>query len=198
METTGHFDEEIDFAGHRAWTSRLRGSFRSLSSAFAASAQLHTWRIDSALGSEFKSCPPVAVSSELSSHQMAIRSHPGLQKMPANGISSELSAHQMAPPGAIAHSRGHLYPRASFPFVFLPRLATPALRLGVIGSFRPSELCVVTRPSLRTQVRPAIEFVSVKEGLRPRVAVFAGIASFCRTTLCYGYSSSSSSSTGTP
>ena len=26
----------------------------------ASSAQLHTWRIDSALGSEFKSCPPVA------------------------------------------------------------------------------------------------------------------------------------------
>ena len=52
-------------------------------------------------------------SSELSSHQMAIRSHPGLQKMPASGISSELSAHQMAPAGAIAHSKTHLCPRAS-------------------------------------------------------------------------------------
>ena len=56
--STGHLDEEIDLTGHRAWTSRLRGSF--LSSAFAASAQLLTWRIDSALGSEFESCPPVA------------------------------------------------------------------------------------------------------------------------------------------
>ena len=50
---TGHFDKEIDLAGQRAWTSR--GSFRSLGSAFAATAQHLTWRIDSALGSEFKS-----------------------------------------------------------------------------------------------------------------------------------------------
>ena len=57
--------------------------------------------------------PASGSSSELSSHQMAIRSHPGVQKMPANGISSELSAHQMARPGAIAHSRAHLCPRAS-------------------------------------------------------------------------------------
>ena len=32
--------------------------------------------------------------------------------------------------------------------------------------------------SLRTQAWPAIEFVSGKEGLRPRVAVFAGITAF--------------------
>ena len=32
--------------------------------------------------------------------------------------------------------------------------------------------------SLRTQTRPAIEFVSGKGGLRPRVAVFAGITAF--------------------
>ena len=40
--------------------------------------------------------PASGSSSELSSHQMAIRSHPGVQKMPASGISSEVSAHQMA------------------------------------------------------------------------------------------------------
>ena len=57
--------------------------------------------------------PASCRSSELSSHQMAIRSHTGVQKMPANGISSELSAHQMAPAGAIAHLRAHLCPRAS-------------------------------------------------------------------------------------
>ena len=32
--------------------------------------------------------------------------------------------------------------------------------------------------TLRTQVLPAIEFVSGKEGLRPRLAVFAAIAAF--------------------
>ena len=32
--------------------------------------------------------------------------------------------------------------------------------------------------SLRTQVRPAIEFVSGKEGLRPRIAVF--VSWYCR------------------
>ena len=62
----------------------------------------------------------------------------------------------------------------SAPQLFLPRLATPGLRLGVIGSLRPSVSYFST--SLRTQLRPAIEFVSGKEGLRPRIAVFAGIA----------------------
>ena len=79
--------------------------------------------------------PASSSSSELSSHQKAIRSHSGVQKMPASGISSELSAHQMAPggvvahssppAGAIAHSRPHLRPRVSFlslsPFVSLLR-----------------------------------------------------------------------------
>ena len=57
--------------------------------------------------------PASCNSSELSSHQVAIRSHPGIQKMPASGIPSKLSAHQMPPAGAIAHSRPHLCPRAS-------------------------------------------------------------------------------------
>ena len=64
--------------------------------------------------------PASGSSSELSSHQMAIPSHPGVQKMPATGISSELSAHQMAPAGAIAHSRHHLCLRvSSLSFSFL-------------------------------------------------------------------------------
>ena len=56
------------------------------------------------IGSEFISCPPSGSSSELSSHQMAIRSHPGVQKMPASSISSELSAHQMARPRSHSHT----------------------------------------------------------------------------------------------
>ena len=81
----------------------------------AVSAQLLTWQFDSVLGIRLgvRIVPASGSSSELSSHQMAIHSHPGVQKMPANGISSELSAHQMARPGAIAHSRAPLCPRAS-------------------------------------------------------------------------------------
>ena len=76
---------------------------------------------------------------------MAIRSHPGVQKMPASGISSELSAHQMARPGAIAHSRPTMQPSISssnafLSFFILLRLATPALGLGVLaGSWQRSE-----------------------------------------------------------
>ena len=66
-------------------------------------------------------------------------------------------------------------PSSFFPFVILLRFATPALRLGVFGSLRPSVFDLFLRrsfsTSLRTQVRPAIKFVSGKEGLRPRVAV---------------------------
>ena len=61
--------------------------------------------------------------------------------------------------------------------LFLTRLATPALRYWgywVVAAF--GVLCIST--SLRTQVRPAIEFVSGKEGLRPRLPVFAGIPAF--------------------
>ena len=65
---------------------------------------------------------------------------------------------------------GSSLPSCSFLFVILLRLATPALRLGVFGSLRPSVSYCST--SLRTQARPAIEFVSGKEGLRPRIAVF--------------------------
>ena len=62
-------------------------------------------------------------------------------------------------------------------FFFFLRLATPALRLGVIGSWRPSELYLLVCATLRTQVRPAIEFVSGKKSLRPRIAVF--VSSCC-------------------
>ena len=37
---------------------------------------------------------------------------------------------------------GSSLPSVFVPFVFFPRLATPALRLGVIGSLRPSVFCV--------------------------------------------------------
>ena len=76
-------------------------------------------------------------SSELSSHQMAIRSHPGVQKMPASGIPSELSAHQMAPAGAIAHSRAHLCPHAST--LSFSTLVSPLrpLGLGFLGRCDP-------------------------------------------------------------
>ena len=61
-------------------------------------------------------------------------------------------------------------------FFILPRLATPALRLVVFGSLRPSVFYLFLRRSfsttLRTQVRPAIEFVSGKEGLRPTFWLF--------------------------
>ena len=77
------------------------------------------------------------------------------KKMPASGISSELSAHQKARPGAIAHSRAHLCPRASFLFVILPRLATAALRLGVIGSWRPSVFFISIRRYGRRSGQPS-------------------------------------------
>ena len=107
--------------------------------------------------------PASGSSSELSSQQMAIRSHPGVQKMPASGISSELSAHQMAPAGAIAHSRPHLFPRASS--LSFSSLVSPLRPLGsgLLGRGDPRYFSM----ALRTQVRPAIEFVSGKEGLRP-------------------------------
>ena len=106
--------------------------------------------------------------------------------MTASGISSELSAHQMAPGGVVAHSsppagaiahwRPHLRPRASFlsfssfvsplrplpppssffPFVFLLRLATPALRLGVLaGSWQRSEPYVLLRRYGRRSGQPS-------------------------------------------
>ena len=86
--------------------------------------------------------------------------------MPASGISSELSAHLMAPAGAIAHSRAHLCPQAST--LSFSSLVSPLrpLGLGLLGRCYPRSFLFST--SLRTQVRPAIEFVSGKEGLRPR------------------------------
>ena len=136
-----------------------------------ACAQLLTWQFDSVLGTRLgvQIVPASGSSSELSSHQMAIRSHPGVQKMPANGISSELSAHQMAPPGAFAHSRARLCPRASSLSFFSLVSPLRPLGLGLLGRCDPRVFFFTT---LRTQVRPAIEFVSGKEGLRPGIAAF--------------------------
>ena len=129
-------------------------------------------------------------SSELSPHQMAIRSHPEVQKMPASGISSELSAHQMAPAGAIAHSRAHLCPRAS-PFSF-SSLASPLwpLGLGVIGSLRLSVFYLLRRCGRRSG-QPS------SSSLARRVCVH--LLPFSSPAIAvYGYKYSSSSSTGTP
>ena len=135
--------------------------------------------------------PASGSSSELSPHQMAIRSHPGGQKMPANGISSELSAHKMARPGAMAHSRVHLYPRASsLSFSSLVPPLRP-LSSGLLGRGDPRYFIYSYAV---TDAGPASHRVRLWQG---------GPASTycrfrCRTTLRYQYSSSSSSSTGTP
>ena len=82
------------------------------------------------------------------------------------GVPPELSAHQMAPAGAIAHSRAHLCP----PFHFPPssRHSGPqAWGFWVVATLGLLSFST----SLRTQVRLAIEIVSGKEGVRPRIAV---------------------------
>ena len=77
----------------------------------------------------------------------------------------------MAPAGAIAHSRAHLCPRAvSLSFSSLVSPLRPS-GLGLLGRCDPRSSPLFFS-SLRTQVRQAIEFVSGKEGLRPRIAVF--------------------------
>ena len=102
----------------------------------------------------------------------------GSSKMPASGISSELSSHQMAPAGAIAHSRHHLCPRASSPS---SRHSGPK----AWGYWVVATLGLLSfSTTLRTQVRPAIEFVSGKEGLRPRIAVFVS-RYFCFRVLVF-------------
>ena len=101
---------------------------------------------------------------------MTIRSHPGVEKNARqwHSIRAERSSN-----GSFRSHRaleGSSLPSCFVPVIIFPRLATPALGLGVIGSLRPSGFYLFQ--SLRTQVRPAIEFVSGKEGLRPRIAVF--------------------------
>ena len=100
-----------------------------------------------------------------------------VQKLPARLIPSELRAHQMAPGGVIAHWRSHRALELTvaptlrafrllmllLSYFILLRLATPALRLGVIaGSWLRSEanvlpygsagFTVVRRITLRVQV----------------------------------------------
>ena len=94
--------------------------------------------------------------------------------------------------GAIAHSRPHPQPSCTFLFVILLRLATPALRLGVLAdSWQRSEsylfLCRYGRrsgqPSSSSLARRAC--VHVLPFSSPGISV-------------YGYSFSWSSPTGTP
>ena len=121
----------------------------------ASSAQLHTWRIDShSARSPNRARKLQLIRAELPSNGCPQPSGSS-KKMPASGISSELSAHQMAPAGAIAHSRARLCPRASSLSFFLPRLATPAHRLGVIGPWRPSVFHLLLRRYGRRSSQPS-------------------------------------------
>ena len=98
--------------------------------------------------------------------------------MPASGSSSELSSRQTAPAGAIAHSWHHLCPLASSPS--FSTIVSPLRPFG-LRLFGRCDLGLLSfSTTLWTQLRAAIEFVSGKEGLRPRIAVFAGVAAFCR------------------
>ena len=68
---------------------------------------------------------------------MAIRSHPEFKKCPPVAFHPSMSAHQMARPGAIAHSRAHLCPRASS--LSFSSLVSPLrpLGLGLLGRCDP-------------------------------------------------------------
>ena len=115
-----------------------------------------------------------------------LRTRLGVQIVPASGSSSELSAHQMAPAGAIAHSS---LPSCFVPFVFLPRLATPALRLGVIGSWQRSESFFILRRYGRRSGQPS------SSSLARRACVH--VLPFSSPAISvYGYLFSWSSSTG--
>ena len=120
--------------------------------------------------------PASCSTSELSSHQMAIRSHPGLQK---NARQWHFIRAERSSNGSCRSHRAledSSLPSCFILFFFLLRLATPALRLGVFLVVANLGVLFIST-TLRTQVRPAIEFVSGKEGLRPRVAVF--VSSYC-------------------
>ena len=119
---------------------------------------------------------------------MAIRSRPGVEKMPASGISSELSAHQVAPPGAIAHSRPRLCPRAST--LSFSSLVSPLrpFGLGLLGRCDPRSLTYFFDV---TDAGPASHRVRLWQGGPVHVLPFSspGIA-------VYGDKFSSRSSTG--
>ena len=106
--------------------------------------------------------PASGSSSELSSHQMAIHSHPGVQKMHASGISSELSAHQMVPAGAISGHGNDYAPLGNGVLLFLvPGLALSFLVLVYRSSTSRFEVCVLQKLSTRTvarvfQLRPSV------------------------------------------
>ena len=128
--------------------------------------------------------PASGSSSELSSHQMAIRSHPGVQKMPASGISSELSAHHMAPPGAFAHSRARLCPRASpFSFSSLVSLLRP-LGLGLLGRCDPRSLFFLRRYGRRSGQPSSSSLARRACVQRPTSSSFPGIAVFVSWYCC--------------
>ena len=82
----------------------------------------------------------------------------------------------MAHPGAIAHSRALLCPRASTLSLSSSVAPLSPLGLGVLGRGSVRSLPYFT--TLRMQVRSAIEFVSGKEGLRPLFCLL-GVLLYC-------------------
>ena len=86
---------------------------------------------------------------------MAIRSHPGVQKMPACGIPSELSAHQMAPAGAISGHGNEEPPLGNGVLLYLVpghALSFPVLTVSCVPLFNRSstfrfEVCVLQKLS---------------------------------------------------
>ena len=82
--------------------------------------------------------PASGCSSELSSHQMALRSHPGVQK---NASQWHFIRIERSSNGSCRSHRalvGSSLPSSFYPFVIFLRRSTPALRLWVIRSLRPS------------------------------------------------------------
>ena len=103
-----------------------------------ACAQLLTWLFGSVLGTRLGvQIVPMPSSSELSSHQMAIRSHPGSSKNARQWHFIRAARSSNGSSRSLRALEGSTLPSCFVPFVFLPRLATPALRFGVIGSLRP-------------------------------------------------------------
>ena len=97
---------------------------------------------------------------------------------PASFSSSELSAHQMAPLRSHRALEATPQPSCFFPFVFLLRLATPALRLGVLaGSWQRSESDVFLRRYGRRSGQPSSSSLARRACVHV-LPFSAGIAAF--------------------
>ena len=134
--------------------------------------------------------PASGSSSELSSHQMAILSHPGVQKIARQWHS--IRAERTSNGSCRSHRalEASSLPSCFVPFVFLPRLVTPALRLGVIGSLRPSVFYLFLLRYGRRSGQPSSSSLA-------RRACVHGLPFSSPFFAAYGYLFSWSSSTGT-